>query len=209
MLSSWSEMQDPNEFTYINLRDGTTAMIRAIRADDAPRLQSLLARLSPEARYRRFFALVTELPHEDARRLSNLDYCARMAWVASLVVQGEEQIIAIGRYAAADPSHPEVAEIAFAIEDRYQGQGLGKFLWRHLLDFACAHGIRTLLAVVQPTNEAMLRLVRGSGLPYVTTSSGGLLETAVDLRPLCADLGFDDSRPCAVDNDDRPPPQGP
>jgi GNAT superfamily N-acetyltransferase len=55
---------------------------------------------------------------------------------------------------------PGQAEVAFAVVDKYQGQGLGKTLMRHLVSIARDAGLRELLS----DNKPMLRVFQKCGL---------------------------------------------
>ena len=165
----------------ITLNDGTTATLRPIRPDDAPRLQALHVRLSPETIYLRFLGMHTMLTHEEARRLANVDYQSRMAIVAAREEKGEEIIIGVARYAVANPEKPDEAEAAIVVEDRYQGRGLGLILVERLLAYARSHGIRTFLAEINAENERMMGFVRRSGLQAEKRLQEGVWEIRIHL----------------------------
>jgi acetyl coenzyme A synthetase (ADP forming)-like protein len=57
------------------------------------------------------------------------------------------------------------AEVAFAIADAYQHQGLGTILLGELAQVACSRGIRVFEAVVLPHNHRMVAVFRDSGFP--------------------------------------------
>jgi GNAT superfamily N-acetyltransferase len=177
----------------VTLRDGSRVTIRAMRPDDAPRLQALFCRLSPESIFFRFLGQPRELSDREARRLATVDYGAQMAWVAvperSPEGEGaEEQIIGVARYARLpDKAGPEaqtqaIAEAAVVVEDRWQRQGLGTMLLQALADYARAHGIDAFQATVHQTNTRILRFIRRSGLPTHDKAEGGLWEIRVSLE---------------------------
>jgi GNAT superfamily N-acetyltransferase len=56
-------------------------------------------------------------------------------------------------------SAPDTAEPALMVEDRYQGQGIGKQLLSQLTELALAQGICVFEAFVLPTNKPMLHLL--------------------------------------------------
>jgi GNAT superfamily N-acetyltransferase len=58
---------------------------------------------------------------------------------------GRVTIIGAGRYIVAEPGR---AEVAFAIIDEYQGQGIGTALLRNLLLIARANGLKQLVAEI-------------------------------------------------------------
>ncbi len=110
------------------LRDGTRVLLRPIRPDDAPRLQALHARLSPQSVYLRWLSAHPVLTDEEAANLSQLDYRDRMAYVAILPEASPDEIMGVARYAAIPSEGPGVAEAAVAVADAYQQRGLGTLL---------------------------------------------------------------------------------
>jgi RimJ/RimL family protein N-acetyltransferase len=168
----------PEPFT---LKDGIPVTIRPIRPDDAPRLQALLARLSPETIFFRFLEYLKGLTPEQAEKLANVDYDRRMALVADLERDGETQIIAVARYAAPVPNPEGTAEVGIVVEDRYQNQGLGTLLLDRLTGYARQHGIRVFTAIVSVQNARILRFIRRSGLPSERKLDMGMWEIQVKL----------------------------
>jgi len=164
------------------LRDGTQAIIRPIRTEDAPRLQSLFDRLSRESVYYRFLELRKELTSQEARRLAELDYDEQMALVASCE-ECEEELIGVARYAVIPRSQPREAEAAIVVEDRYQNRGLGAILLERLTAYAVAHGIDAFVATIRNDNRRVLRLVERSGLPAEFKLEAGTLTLRVGLQP--------------------------
>ncbi len=175
--------ETPEKPKPVTLRDGTAVTIRPIRPDDAPRLQALFDRLSPESIAFRFLGQPKELPYEQARRLANVDYRKRMALVATREQGSEEHIIAVARYAVDPAGQPDLAEAAIVVEDEYQKRGLGTLLLSRLVAYAQAHGIRTFMATVRQDNIQIMRFVRHSGLPAESTLEAGVWEIVVKLEP--------------------------
>ena len=166
----------------IVLRDGSRLTIRPIRPDDAPRLQALHARLSPDSIYFRFLGWHPALSEQEAERFANLDYDTRMAFVAVNEENGEENIVAVARYAACLPDHPDEADAAIVVEDRFQNLGLGTLLLDRLLAYARAHGIAAFLADINPENERMLHFIRRSGFPASSKLAEGALEIRIGIN---------------------------
>jgi acetyltransferase len=158
-----SGLPEPEKIT---LPDGLALTIRPIRPDDAPGLQALHSRLSPETIRQRFLAMITALTDTEAHRLANVDYCCTMAFVATLESDdGRESIVGVARYARLGPDEPGRAEGAIVIEDPYQGRGLGAALYGRLIDYARACGYRELVDEVCRDNDRMLDFLRSFGLP--------------------------------------------
>jgi RimJ/RimL family protein N-acetyltransferase len=74
------------------------------------------------------------------------------------------------------------AEVAFTIEEDYQGQGLASKLLALLADIAREHGITRFVAEVLAGNASMLSVFKRSGLPMTTKNEHGEIHVAMDLR---------------------------
>jgi RimJ/RimL family protein N-acetyltransferase len=140
----------------ITLRDGTAVRLRPIRSDDAPRLIALYDRLSTDTRYYRFFSMMRRLPPDWARFLAEVDDRSRLALVVESP-DAADSLIAVARYEPTD--RPDVAEVAFVVEDGWQGRGLGSVLFRELLAAAAVNGIKRFRAWVLAGNRRMLDLI--------------------------------------------------
>ena len=139
------------------LKDGASARIRPIRPDDEPRLVDLYERLSRHTAYQRFFTVLRRLPNDWYHFFANVDYVRRLALVAERETVAGTQLIGVGRY---EPSEePDVAEVAFVVEDGWQGRGLGAILLEAVLGAADARGLRRFRAYVLADNHRMLRLL--------------------------------------------------
>jgi GNAT superfamily N-acetyltransferase len=107
----------------VTLKDGFSARMRPIRPDDEPRLADLYDRLSRHTAYQRFFTVLRRLPPDWYHFFANVDYVRRLALVAERETVAGVQLIGVGRY---EPSEePDTAEVAFVVEDGWQGRGLG------------------------------------------------------------------------------------
>ena len=183
MLSS----ADSLELEPITLNDGTHIIIRPIRPDDAGDLQSAFMRLSTESIYLRFLSYKKELSNEEARQLANVDYINQMAFVATCQEDGQDIVVGVSRYAMLDTGHPEIAEAAVVVDDKFQGRGIGRLLLWRLVNYARARGICFLRGNLQIGNDRMLTLVKRSGLPHETCYVDGIWEVTIDLQlPECA-----------------------
>ncbi len=153
------------------LRGGTRLRMRPIRPDDAVPLMRFHAGLSRETRYHRFFRMLPQLPAETARRLTDVDYVTRLALVVEHEGPGGSDLIAVARY---EPSgRPDTAEVAFVVDDAWQGRGLGTVLLGALLDAAAARGIARFLAYVLADNRRMIDMLeRFTDVEEKSTTAG-------------------------------------
>ena len=164
------------------LRKGESIVIRPIRPDDAARLQTAFAQMSPKTIYDRFMGYKKALPDQEAHDLTSLDYDHQMALVATKSeAHGGETIIGVAHYYVLE-DNPSCAEFAVVISDAYQRQGLGTHLMRRLMEYAQAHGIRTLLGFIWGENYRLLRFVQRSGLPIERKLKDGLWEIRLQLE---------------------------
>jgi len=147
---------------FATLRDGRRVEIRALRADDRAELVVAVARASSESLYRRFFAVRRSFTESEIDFFVNVDFVDHVALVAVVDENGRPVIAGGGRYVVVQSGK---AEVAFAVVDQYQGQGLGTALMEHLAAIARSAGLKELVAEVLADNIPMLKVFEKSGLP--------------------------------------------
>ena len=76
---------------------------------------------------------------------------------------------------------PGKAEVAFAVIDRYQGQGIGAALMRHLATIARHAGMTELIAEVLPENVPMLKVFEKSGYLSSTKREARVIHVSLQL----------------------------
>jgi acyl-CoA synthetase (NDP forming)/GNAT superfamily N-acetyltransferase len=140
------------------LSDGSTVHVRQINPDDADRIVALHARFSDRTRYLRYFSPYPRIPARDLARFVTVDHRDREA----LVMATGDDLIAVGRYERLGPAATD-AEVAFVVEDAYQGRGIGTLLLEHLAEAARAVGITRFVAEVLPENRTMLKVFHDAG----------------------------------------------
>jgi RimJ/RimL family protein N-acetyltransferase len=152
--------------------------IRPIRPDDREALADGLRRLSAESRYRRFFSPLDKLSEQQLTYLTDVDHHDHEALVA--VEAGTEQGIGVARFVRSQ-ADPEVAEVAVAVADDWQGQGIGGELLHRLTERARAEGIKRFSGSILEENRAMRELMAELGDVRVTGRAAGAIEVEVDL----------------------------
>ena len=159
-------MSEAANYSAINsLRSGRQIEIRSLRADDRARLLAAIARTSAQSRFRRFFAAKRDFTEQEIEFFLHVDFVNHIALVAVMEENGTPTIVGGARYIIVQA---EKAEMAFAVVDQYQGQGIGTALIFHLATIARAAALRELIAEVLPENVPMLKAFRNSGLPLHT-----------------------------------------
>jgi len=147
------------------LGDGRRVEIRALRPDDRADLLAAVGRTSGQSLYYRFFAVRRGFTESEIAFFLNPNFIDHVALVAMSKENGRPVIVGGGRYVVLQPGK---AEVAFAVVDQYQGQGIGAALMRHLVAIAREAGIKELTAEVLPDNIPMLKVFEKSGLHLST-----------------------------------------
>jgi GNAT superfamily N-acetyltransferase len=155
------------------LRDGMTLKLRSLRHSDKAKLIALFRRCSPESIRYRFLSTIKSLPKEMLERLLAVDGARQVALVVAQGEGADERIVAVGRYNA-EKDRPQVAEVAFLVEDALQKRGIGTLLLDHLADVARQHGITHFSADVLVDNHVMLSVFRKAGYALTSSASFGV-----------------------------------
>jgi RimJ/RimL family protein N-acetyltransferase len=163
---------------FATLRDGRRAEIRALRPDDRAELAAAVARASSESLYRRFFAVKRSFTESEIDFFLNVDFVNHVALVAVVDESGQLVIAGGGRYVVVQSGK---AEVAFAVVDQYQEQGLGAALMHHLAAIARGAALKELVAEVLPDNIPMLKVFEKSGLPISTKRESGIVHVTLRL----------------------------
>jgi len=154
--------QDSAESGRLILRDGSTAFIRLSEPEDHDALREFFHQLSPQSKRRRFFSAADPAEALIKRQCDSSNPRSQLTLIVNRVVDGAPRIIATGSYVARDEAS---AEIAFAVDDEFQGKGLGGLLLERLALLAARHGFVRFWALTLLGNQMMLETFRQSGFP--------------------------------------------
>ena len=134
--------------------------MRPISPADETALIAFHDRCSEETRYLRFASAKPQLRTAEARYLCAVDDRSRGALV---VVESDDadSIHGVGRWERIAPAE---AELAFVVEDAYQGQGIGSKLVEATIERAHRAGFKRLVVDVLLSNYRMRHLAGDYGL---------------------------------------------
>jgi GNAT superfamily N-acetyltransferase len=148
----------PDYLERATLRDGTEVLLRPIRPDDKELLYRGFHRLSPESRYRRFFAAKNDLTAEELRYLTEIDGDSHFA-IGAVTADGNDGL-GVARFIRLDDAGElGVAEAAIAVADEHQGKGLGSLLFQRLVAAARERGVYRFRCEMLGSNQGMADLV--------------------------------------------------
>jgi acetate---CoA ligase (ADP-forming) len=162
------------------LRDGASLTLRALRSSDKALLVQLFARLSPKSIHYRVFGGKGTLTEKELAFLTELDFVAHVGLAAVLSgPDGEPRIVGVGRYLRVDAkgaldASSRCADVAFTVEDAYQGRGIGTLLLEHLAEIARGAGVEQIVADVLADNSRMMQVFAESGFIVKETLDAGV-----------------------------------
>lgn len=164
------------------MRDGTPVTLRAPRADDRERVRRAFLELEPESVYTRLFRFKKDLTDDELTRLTQPDFDRHLSLLVT-IGDDDPTVIAAANFVVLDPPERAAtrAEVAFTVEEDYQGQGLASMLLRHLVAIARERGLTHLEAEVLAGNTAMLKVFARSGLPMMQRHDAGVVHVEMAL----------------------------
>lgn len=148
-------------YKEMELKDGTKAIVRPIKAEDESLIADLLGRCSERTISLRFFQRAIDLRHENLVRFCQLDYDRELAFVCVFKNGNEEKIVGDVRLSR-DPDGLD-AEMAILVEDEWQGKGVGKALCSYAIEVAKDLGVKRIWMDILRINTYMLGLAERLG----------------------------------------------
>ena len=139
---------------------------------------------------RRFFSFRKSIPERAFERIAEIDFVHLAGLVVTIGSGADETIIGGASYVGrSDADGAKVAEVAFTIEEDFQGQGLASRLLAALVMLARRHGLVRFEAEVLSGNAPMLAVFQRSGLPLRQRRESGVIHLDLDLAPAPAEAG--------------------
>ncbi len=159
-----------------------TITIRPIGPDDRAALGRFYESLSPDSLNHRFHGGCHGIGDRAAGLFCGPDHEHREGLVAVVDTHGTSAPRIIG-HLCLEPSEPGELEMAIAVADDFQRQGIGRALLAASVVWARGHGIAHLRASMRCGNGAIISLVRSAGAPVTwRTPPGGGLEAVLDVE---------------------------
>jgi RimJ/RimL family protein N-acetyltransferase len=162
-----------------HLKNGLVVTIRPLAASDRDRVAAAVRGLEAETIYTRLFSHRKELTEAGLDRIMHTDQ-NEVVLVAALGAGADQRIVGGARYVVTR-SAPVTAEVAFTVEEDFQGRGIAGRLLESLAEIARARGVRTFEADVLAENAPMLHVFDRFGAALRKRSEGGVLHIEFDL----------------------------
>jgi len=152
---------DPGMEHHETLADGTTVLIRSLRADDRQLETDFIRNLSPHSRRQRFLCDFKQPSDALIDQMMDVDHDRREALIAVVLVEGAPREVGVARYCATGDD--DTCECAVTVADAWQHCGLGALLMRYLIDQARSHGFERMISIDAAGNHAMRGLALSLG----------------------------------------------
>jgi acyl-CoA hydrolase/GNAT superfamily N-acetyltransferase len=163
----------PDHLATTHVFKGDLAVrFRAIKPSDEEEMRRLFYRFSDNSVYYRYFSAIKSMPHRKMQEYVNVDYQRIMSIVGTIEENGTERIIAEGRYAR-HHDRP-FADVAFVVDENFQGRGIASFLFETLIRVAREKGIEGFTADVLADNKAMLKVFEKAPFPIRAVMEFGI-----------------------------------
>ncbi len=147
---------------HVLLKDGKGILFKPATKDDIPLVESFLNRISKESLRMRFMASISEVPQDIINQLCSGDFSQSGCLLAITKEEQNPKVVGLGNYI--EMGRGNSAEVAFLIDDSYQGKGISTLLLERLAGLAAANGFVELEAEVLPDNQSMINVFKSSGL---------------------------------------------
>ncbi len=158
-------------------REDLRVDFRAIKPSDVEDMRRLFYRFSDTAVYYRYFSPIKTMPHAKMQEYVNVDFGRCLSIVGLVKEMGEGRIIAEGRFVR-NLQRP-YAEVAFVVDEAFQGRGIATFMLRMLIRLAKERGLKGFTAEVLSSNKSMLKVFEKGGLPVEARVVEGIYEVTI------------------------------
>ncbi len=168
----------PSEIaTKHTFKGGLKVRFRAIKPSDEEAMRRFFYRFSNTTVFRRFLFPISTMPHDKIQGYVNVDYRQVMSVVAFAGEADQETIIAEARYAKDKQS--AYGDVAFIVDEKYQGRGIATYLYKMLVRLAKERGLKGFTAEVLQTNKEMMSVFEKGNLGIDARLQDGLYRLTI------------------------------
>jgi RimJ/RimL family protein N-acetyltransferase len=143
-------------------------------------MRRLFYRFSDESVYYRYFTHKKAMPHSRMQEYVNVDYRDTMSIVAVVDEARKGRIIGEARYVKyADKPH---GDVAFIVDEEYQGYGIATYMYKMLIRLAKERGLQGFTADVLPANKPMMRVFEKGDTEVKATLEEGVYHLVIPFK---------------------------
>ncbi|MBF0412781.1 MAG: GNAT family N-acetyltransferase [Desulfamplus sp.] len=161
-------------------KGGVTIRFRAIKPSDEESMRHFFYRCSDKIIYYRFFYSIKTMSHDKMQEYVNVDYSKEISIVGLIGNACDEQIIAEARFVRDERT--SYGEVAFLIEEAYQGIGVGSYMLNLLTTLAREQGIKGFSAEILAENHPMIKVFEKANLPLDARLENGVYKIKIHFK---------------------------
>lgn len=166
----------PQQMVDVLLADGSTASVRPATSADREALVAFHEGLSTRSTTLRYFGVHPRLTESDLSRMTG-----GTADHVVLLALRNEKVMAVAEYHRTAGS--DEAEVAFVVDDAFQGHGVGTILLEHLASAARRQGVRRFVADTLGENDRMLEVFAKAGFARTSEFDSGIVRVVLQIEP--------------------------
>ncbi len=141
---------------------GQKITFRPAKTTDSRLIQEHFYEMDKSDVTKRFFGVRVHFFWDEMKNIFMVDYKNRFSVIAYLGEEGLGKVIGLGMYGAEEGK--DMAEVAYSLDDKWQGKGIAAKLQMKIVDAARHNGFAGLYAMTFSDNKTMIKLFRK--LPY-------------------------------------------
>ncbi len=161
-------------------KTGLSLLLRPVKISDEGLLKDFFYSMSDKSLYTRFFTSMPYISHKLLQEFVAVDYTTQMVILAVFEENIKEKVVGIGQYKANRDTL--IADMAFAVRDEFQGNGIGGMLVNYISSIALKEGMLGLTADVLAENKSMIHLISRINSSVTKELRDGCFEMKVDFR---------------------------
>jgi len=162
-------------------KEGLVVRFRAIKPSDEEGMRRLFYRFSDESVYYRYFSPIKTMPHTKMQTYVNVDFSRTMSIVGLTGEADQECIIAEARFVR--NIQKPYADVAFVVDEAYQGAGIASYLYQMLIRLAKERRLKGFTADVLSSNKGMMKVFEKGGQAVQATYEQGSYALKIPFDP--------------------------
>jgi acyl-CoA hydrolase/RimJ/RimL family protein N-acetyltransferase len=171
----------PDHISYTKtFKGGADIRFRAMRPSDEEAMRRFFYRCSREMIFYRFFYSIKTMRHDKMQEYVNIDNEKELSIVGFVGKKGAGKMIAEARLIKEEDS--DFGEVAFLIDESYQGVGVGSYLIELLIEEGQKRRLSGLTAQVLSDNRAMIKVFEKTKLPMKATVDNGVYQVKISFK---------------------------